>query len=398
MPYFCLHSQIALKTGAESMKRVFTLIILLLVLSAATVTAQIPLDRVLSRGAVPPEGGLRGLVDVVGFPQTAEQMDYIGTRCDELEAEAFSANRKKYGFSEDEAFVFAISPHDDYALAGRVYTHVHRHIKAKTVILIGNAHWSEAFGIRDKIVFGDFTQWRGPYGPVTVSDLRGEIQSRLPEASFLVNRKLAETEHGLEGMIPFLQYYNRDVEIVPVFIPFAEWETLDRLAGELAAAVSGIMKERGLQPGSDIAILCSTDGMHYGDYGWSYYDYHPFGCDIDGYARAVALDRTLVSDYLTGTLTTRHIRRLFTRLVDRRDISNYTVTWCGRFAAPFAADFAVKLMHEYDGSELAGMFLRHGTSLSDPWLDVGQFGLGVTADANLHHFVTYFAVGYTTKR
>jgi hypothetical protein len=30
-----------------------------------------------------------------------------------------------------------------------------------------------------------------------------------------------------------------------------------------------------------------------------------------------------------------------------------------------------------------------------PWLPLDRFKLGLTGDANLHHFVTYVALGYT---
>jgi hypothetical protein len=43
---------------------------------------------------------------------------------------------------------------------------------------------------------------------------------------------------------------------------------------------------------------------------------------------------------------------------------------------------------------LTGYLLRTGASLADPWLPVGNLGLEATSDANLHHFVTYFALGF----
>ncbi len=375
------------------MKYLIKTVLFILFLSNS-ILAQIPLERVLGRVTIPSESDTRGLVDVVGFPSNAGQMDFIGPLVEDLEKDALADNRDKYGLDGSNGLVCAISPHDDYTLASRVYVHVHRHIKAKTVILIGNSHWSEAFGIRDRIIFGDFSKWKGPYGEVGISGLREQVIRALPEESYTVNRQVIETEHSLEAMIPYLQYYNREIDIVPVLIPFMDWETMEKRGQEFSDAVAYVLSANNLDLGEDVAILISTDGQHYGDYGWSYYDYHPYGCDAKGYNDATKLDDKLIRRYLTGRLRTNNIRTLFTRLVDQKDISKYKISWCGRFAAPFGVNFANKLNLKINGRNLDGMFLRYGTSISEPWLDLQEHGLGLTGDANLHHFVTYFAVGY----
>jgi len=355
---------------------------------------QIPMASVLGRVTVPSQGDLRGLVDIVGFPQHADQMDFIGKTCEDLERDAIKTNQKQFGLADNTALICGVSPHDDYMLAGRVYAHVQRYMKARTVILIGNAHWSETFGIRNKLIFGDFKQWRGPYYPVKVSSVQDRIIAKLPAGSYTVNRKLVETEHSLEAEVPYLQYYNRKVEIIPILIPFSDWTTLDRLGRELAQAVADISKENGWKLGTDLAVLCSTDGQHYGDYGWSYYNYHPFGCDADGYKKAIAFDAKMINDYLVGPAASERVRALFATLVDQGDISRYKVTWCGRFAAPFGINFAIHLTRTKENRDLTGYFLRAASSLSDAWLPLKKFNLGATSDSNLHHFVTYFSLGF----
>jgi AmmeMemoRadiSam system protein B len=352
------------------------------------------MDRVLSRVTIPSSGGLRGLVDIVGFPQTAEQMTAIGEMCDRAERDELAAVRQKYGWTDATALVAGWSPHDDYMLAGRVYTHVARYIKARRVLLIGNAHWSEAFGVRSTLVFDDFERWRGPYGPVRVSPIRAEILAHLPASSYRVNRTMMETEHSLEALVPFLQYFNRDVEIVPILVPFMLWSDIHARAGELSAAVAAVMAAHHWTLGQDLAVLISGDGQHYGDYGWSYYDYHPFGCDAAGYQRATALDERLVSSYMTGAVSDGNLKSLFGELVNQDDIGKYRVTWCGRFAVPFGVHVAQLLSQDVGHRSLTGYALRSGTSLSFPWLPLESMKLGLTGDANLHHFVTYQAVGF----
>ncbi len=356
--------------------------------------SQIPMERVLSRIAIPSQGDLRGLVDTKGFPSKAVQMDAVAKLCQEAERDAILKNQKSFGFTDQTSFVAGICPHDDYMIAAPVYLHVQRYMKAKTLILVGNAHWSEAFGIRNKLIFGDFKQWRGPYGPVKVSAVQDKITSKLSGDSFTVNRKLVETEHSLEGILPFLQNLNRNVEIVPILIPFSDWSTIDRLGSDLASIVAGLCKENGWRLGQDLAVLCSSDGQHYGDYGWPYYNYHPFGCDAAGYQKALALDERMINDYLVGEGRSEKVRQLFSTLVDQNDIAKYKVTWCGRFAVSFGISFAIKLAQKAENRSLNGFLLRNGSSLAGPWLPVEQYGLGTTSDSNFHHFVTYFAVGW----
>ncbi|MCJ7579075.1 MAG: AmmeMemoRadiSam system protein B [Candidatus Aminicenantes bacterium] len=374
--------------------RKLVLSIFVLAMSTSQFIAQIPMKQILSRVTIPSDNNTRGLVDTVGFPHRAEQMDFIGKICENLEEQAILDNQKKYDFSEKTTFTFGICPHDDYMLAARVYVHVQRYIKAKTVILIGNAHWSETFGIRNKLIFGDFNYWSGPYKHVKVSAIRDQITDRLSPEHFTVNRTLVETEHSLEAQIPFLQYYNRDVEIVPILIPYADWDTMNKLGSELAQVVAEICKDKKWMLGQDLAILCSTDGQHYGDYGWSYYDYHPFGCDADGFKKATKLDENLVDSFLAGKAQLEKVFQLFSSLVDKEDISNYKITWCGRFSVSLATAFSIYLTKEMANRELNGCFLRYGTSLSDQWLPLWDYNLGITGDTNLHHFVTYSAVGF----
>ena len=355
---------------------------------------QIPMERVLARVTVPSEGDLRGLVDTMGFPSNAEQMDAAAKLSQEAEKDAIFKNQKQFGLTDQTALTAGICPHDDYMIAAPVYLHIQRYIKAKTVILIGNAHWSETFGVRNRLIFADFRQWRGPYGPVRVSEAQNRITAKLAKESYVVSRRVIETEHSLEGMIPFLQYHNRNVQIIPILVPVSDWSTIDRLGAELAGAVAGLCKGNGWKLGQDIAVLCSSDGQHYGDYGWSYYDYHPFGCDADGYKKALALDQAMINDFLVGEARADRIRSLFSALVDQSDIGKYRVTWCGRFAVPFGINFAAQLARKAENRPLTGMLLRSGSSLADPWLPLGKYGLGTTSDANLHHFVTYFALGY----
>jgi len=356
--------------------------------------SQIPMERILKRVTVPSKNGMRGLVDTVGFPTTGEQMDFIGDLCEKLEKETITSNQEKYGLSEKTSFIGGVSPHDDYIISGRIYPHVMRYIRAKTVILIGNSHWAQSFGVTGKLVFGNFDRWTGPYAPVKISPLRKEILEKLPREDYIINDTMMKTEHSLEALIPFLQYYNRKCEIIPVLIPIMNWESMESLSHSLSSAVKDVITIHKLEPGKDLAVLISTDGVHYGDYGWSYYNYHPFGTDAEGYIKMTELDNILISDFLTGVIRPGKIQTLFTRLVNQANVFDYKITWCGRFSLPFGVNFITALMQIMGMNSPEGMFLRYGTSIAFPTLPVEQFGMGLTGPTNLHHFVSHFALGY----
>ncbi|MBK7649961.1 MAG: AmmeMemoRadiSam system protein B [Flammeovirgaceae bacterium] len=98
----------------------------------------------------------------------------------------------------------AISPHDNYRFAGKLYYESLRGINAPNIILIGVAHSARNYELQDKLVFGTFTAWESPYGKINVSSLNAEIMSKLPANDFIVHDSMQVIEHSLEAIIPFL--------------------------------------------------------------------------------------------------------------------------------------------------------------------------------------------------
>jgi AmmeMemoRadiSam system protein B len=94
----------------------------------------------------------------------------------------------------------AISPHDDYKYAGRLY---YESLKgnANTIILVGVAHRARNFTLQDKIILR-FYPLESPYGDLKVSNLNAEME-RLPKSSHVVHNDMQELEHSLEAIIPF---------------------------------------------------------------------------------------------------------------------------------------------------------------------------------------------------
>jgi AmmeMemoRadiSam system protein B len=202
-------------------------------------------------------------------------------------------------------------------------------------------------------------------------------------------------EHSLEAILPFLQARNRKVSIVPILVPYLSWEQLDQLSDELSQVLAAAMTHHGWELGEDVAVVISSDAVHYGDD----FDHAPFGTDADAYQRAVARDQELVHTLLEGPIRAEAQKELLHTLVDRQDPRRYRLPWCGRFSVPFGLETVRKLALKINQSAPEGTLLDYGTSLSEPELPVAEAtresGLGYTAPSNLHHWVGYAAVGYT---
>ena len=344
---------------------------------------------------IKPQGDMRGQMDIVGFVTTANQMDAVIDQTSHAAAKQRQHLHDTLGFTDDTAFIAGVCPHDDYYYAGRLYSLLMPHIKAHTVIVFGVFHKARHFDCKNTLVFGTYRTWRGPYGPVKVSPLREEIIKRLPRDDYVVNNDMQMVEHSIEAIVPFLQAKNRDVEIIPILVPYMQWETIDRLAGHLADALQSILTENGLKLGSDVCMISSADAVHYGDAGWGGKNFADFGTDIQGYNLAVERDITLAEDYLSGPIDADKLEKYLYKCVDPEDVVNYRITWCGRFSIPFGLSVASRLTESLESRPLEGFLLDYGTSVSEASLDTSDLeGLGVTAPNNLHHWVGYAAIGY----
>ncbi|NIO02169.1 MAG: AmmeMemoRadiSam system protein B [Candidatus Latescibacteria bacterium] len=351
--------------------------------------------QLLDQVGIKPKGDQRGLMDIVGYASTAEQMDKVLSQCRNLasaEGEARQGWRERI---QDKALVAGVCPHDDYYYSARLYSLLLSNVRANRVILFGVFHKARVFNCKDQLVFDSYRTWHGPYAPVAVSPLRERIIERLPSEDYIVNNEMQMVEHSVEGIVSFLQALNRDVEIVSILVPYMNWHTLDRLAANLTRAIASIVQEEGWQLGRDVCLISSADAVHYGDAGWGGYNFAPFGTDVMGYQMAVKRDLELAEKYLCGPIDHKKLKGLMYSCVDSTDVTEYLITWCGRFAVPFGLNVASRLTKALEGRVLEGLLLDYGTSVSEVSLDVSNLnGMGPTAPNNFHHFVGYAAIGY----
>ena len=167
-----------------------------------------------------------------------------------------------------------------------------------------------------------------------ISPLRQQIINNLPATDYIIHDSLQAAEHSVEAFVPFLQYYNRDVEIVSILVPHMPFSTMTGISLDLSKAIQKVLKDNKLQWGRDVALIVSTDAVHYGDEDWGGKNYAPYGCDSAGYKAAVAHEHEIMNECLVVPDTTS-ARKLSDYTVQNNDWHEYKWTWCGRYSVPF---------------------------------------------------------------
>jgi MEMO1 family protein len=325
---------------------------------------------------------IRPVVDTIGFARYDWQMDSIMNRMNAA------------SMLNENIWRVAITPHDDYAYVGDLYPKILSGIKAKTIILFGVAHKAKNFNLENKLVFDSFDSWSAPYCNVPVSGIRNQILSAMPDSSYIIHDEMHTVEHSLEALIPFLQYQNREIEIVPILVPYMSFEKMSQIALSFSGALRDIMNQQKLEWGNDIAILISTDAVHYGDEDWGGKNYAPYGTDSVGLVNARNHELEIINNCLVDEINPEKIKQFINYTVQETDYKEYKWTWCGRYSVPFGLLTAYNLNKQLNGSGLAGTFIGYSTSIDHPVLKVDDLRMGVTAPANNHHWVGYAAVGY----
>lgn len=327
---------------------------------------------------------MRGQRDSVGFASRPVQMERV------WELAATQPEPESFGPLPAPGVAGVICPHDDYLYAGRVYRRVLPLVTARTVILVGVFHRYRRFGERNRLVFDPYRTWRTPDGPVPVAGLREELLALLPPEDFVQDAAMHDSEHSLEALVYWLRHARADLEIVPIIVPASRFERLETLAGHLGSALQQAMQAHGWTLGRNVAIVISTDGVHYG----SDFKYTPYGeGGIEAYTRATERDRELLRGPLRDLQTVAKTRELYATFVNPEAPDEYRLTWCGRFAVPFGMLLLEKLGRTAGG--ISGHPVAYATSVGAPELPVRELGLGETAPANLYHFVSYPAVAFT---
>jgi len=326
---------------------------------------------------------IRPIRDDVGFCWKADSMKILIDYLDSQEKEKFSP----------EGLVAAISPHDDYLYAGRIYYPLFKILRAKEVVIFGVTHGTvrnEIKGLDSILILDDYQLWPGVLKPIAVSPLREYLKSHLNQNYFIVNNHAHELEHSIEALLPFLQYFNPEVKITPIMVAPMPLNKMQEIAEHLADVISAYIKEKNLTPGKDIFFLISADGNHYGK------DFNnlAFGEGQEAWEKALAFDQQLIANFMTGIIDQKKITGLTGEFWGKTYLDYKNSYWCGKYSIPFGLLTTEKIIRQTTGKKLKGVLFRYSDSYSEGVLPLRKIALGTTAPFSLRHWVSYAAIGY----
>ncbi len=153
--------------------------------------------------------------------------------------------------SEKQDAIGVIMPHAGYVYSGYVAgLTISKVMLKKTVIILGTNHTSagERFSIMTQ------GKWATPLGEVKIDVEIAE--SILRESTLLKKDTLAHMyEHSIEVELPFIQYLESDIKIVPIVISQGNLAEYQKLGEEIAAGFQKV--------GRSGLFMASTDMTHY---------------------------------------------------------------------------------------------------------------------------------------
>ncbi|QJA06095.1 AmmeMemoRadiSam system protein B [Thermosulfurimonas marina] len=144
-----------------------------------------------------------------------------------------------------------VAPHAGYMYSGAVAGEVYgRLVPPEVAVILGPNHT----GLGQRAAVLPVGVFLTPLGEVPIeSPLAEDLLSRVP---FLREDALAHLyEHSLEVQVPFLQYLNPEVSLVPVCLSRLSLEEIFELGEGLAQAVEAYPRR--------VTLVASTDFSHY---------------------------------------------------------------------------------------------------------------------------------------
>jgi len=144
-----------------------------------------------------------------------------------------------------------VSPHAGYIYSGPVAGALISKVKLKdTFIIIGPNHT----GAGKPLSIMTEGTWKTPLGEVEIdSELGKQI---LATSSHLEEDHIAhQFEHSIEVQLPFLQYFKKDIKLVPIVLAHSTGAAYKEIGRELARAIEDSNKE--------VVIIASSDMTHY---------------------------------------------------------------------------------------------------------------------------------------
>jgi len=150
-----------------------------------------------------------------------------------------------------EDVIGLVSPHAGYPYSGPVAGATVSRIKFKdTFIIIGPSHtgMGKPFSIMTE------GAWKTPLGEAEIDSETG--RRLLAASSYLEEDNIAhQFEHSIEVQLPFLQYFQPDIKIVPIILAHASGDIYREIGKAIAKTIKNSNKE--------MVIIASSDMTHY---------------------------------------------------------------------------------------------------------------------------------------
>ncbi len=144
-----------------------------------------------------------------------------------------------------------IVPHAGYVYSGPVAAHFYAALAKdgypETFIIIGPNHYG--VGAPVATTLEDFET---PYGVARVDK---ELAKEIAKGIVAIDEDAHRYEHSVEVQIPFLQFFKKDIQIVPITMLVQEEPIAVELGKVIRSAIESL--------GRDVVIIASSDFSHY---------------------------------------------------------------------------------------------------------------------------------------
>lgn len=146
-----------------------------------------------------------------------------------------------------------VLPHAGYQYSGAVAAQTVSCCELKdTLIILGPNHT----GLGKPFSVMTEGSWHTPLGDVAIDSTLA--QAIVAGSSYLKADTLAHhSEHSIEVLIPFLQFFKKEIRIVPIVIAHAEAPAYKKIADDIVGAVNKLGRA------DDISFVASSDMTHY---------------------------------------------------------------------------------------------------------------------------------------
>ncbi len=153
--------------------------------------------------------------------------------------------------STKESALGIISPHAGFMYSGEVAGSVYSSIKIpETVILVGPNHTGE--GPSASIMTKGY--WKSPFGSIKIDEKLAQILTDR-EPIFKKDAQAHIKEHSLETQLPFLQFFQKNLKIVPICLKRIGLDQSTQIGQTIADSIKEYNKE--------VLIVASSDMSHF---------------------------------------------------------------------------------------------------------------------------------------